>query len=268
MNKYISKLIVLPLTLIVANVAVSQTNKDATLMTIAGSKVTVAEFESVYHKNNTKETTNDNKSLNDYVDLFVNFKLKVKEAEEMGLDTAKSFKDELSGYRKQLSQPYLTDKDVNEKLLSETYNRLKEDIRASHILVKVAENALPKDTLDAYNKIMKIRARIVKGEDFNKVAAEKGISDDPSAKDNGGDLGYFTALQMVYPFETAAYSTKVGQVSNPVRTRFGYHIIKVVDRRPAQGEVLVAHIMIKTPPNMKEEDSVNTYKKTQEIGDF
>ncbi len=265
MNKYISKLIVLPLTLIVANVAVSQTNKDATLMTIAGSKVTVAEFESVYHKNNTKETTNDNKSLNDYVDLFVNFKLKVKEAEEMGLDTAKSFKDELSGYRKQLSQPYLTDKDVNEKLLSETYNRLKEDIRASHILVKVAENALPKDTLDAYNKIMKIRARIVKGEDFNKVAAEKGISDDPSAKDNGGDLGYFTALQMVYPFETAAYRTKVGQVSNPVRTRFGYHIIKVVDRRPAQGEVLVAHIMIKTPPNMKEEDSVNTYKKTQEI---
>ncbi|MEI6489813.1 MAG: peptidylprolyl isomerase [Bacteroidota bacterium] len=265
MNKYISKLIVLPITLMVANVVVAQTNKDATLMTIAGSKVTVAEFESVYHKNNTKETTNDNKSLNDYVDLFVNFKLKVKEAEEMGLDTAKSFKDELSGYRKQLSQPYLTDKDVNEKLLSETYNRLKEDIRASHILVKVAENALPKDTLDAYNKIMKIRARIVKGEDFNKVAAEKGISDDPSAKDNGGDLGYFTALQMVYPFETAAYSTKVGQVSNPVRTRFGYHIIKVVDRRPAQGEVLVAHIMIKTPPNMKEEDSLNTYKKAQEI---
>lgn len=238
---------------------------DATLMTIGGTKITVAEFENVYHKNNNKEVTNDNKSLNDYVDLFVNFKLKVKEAEEMGLDTAKSFKDELGGYRKQLAQPYLTDKDVNEKLLKETYDRLQEDIHASHILVKANENALPKDTLEAYNKIMKIRTRILKGEDFNKVAAEKGISDDPSAKDNGGDLGYFTALQMVYPFETAAYSTKVGEISMPIRTRYGYHIIKVTDRRKAQGEVLVAHIMVKTTPNMTKEDSLNAYTKVTEI---
>ena len=265
MNKrMISKLIILPLALLIVNIANSQ-NKEATLMTIGGSKVTVAEFESVYHKNNTKETTNDAKSLSDYVELFVNFKLKVKEAEAMGLDTAKSFRDELAGYRKQLAQPYLTDKDVNEKLLKETYDRMKTDIHASHILVKVSEGALPKDTLEAYNKILKIRARIVKGEDFNKVAKEKGVSDDPSAKDNGGDLGYFTAMQMVYPFETAAYNTKVGDVSQPVRTRYGYHIIKVMDKRPAQGEVLVAHIMIKTPPNMSKEDSLNSFNKITEI---
>ncbi len=265
MNKRVlSTSLMLSLALFAFNNIIAQ-NKDAVLMTIGNTKVTVGEFENVYHKNNSKENTLDNKSLNDYVDLFVNFKLKVKEAEEMGLDTTKAFKDELAGYRKQLAQPYLTDKDVNEKLLKETYDRLQEDIRASHILVKVSENALPKDTLEAYNKVMKIRTRILKGEDFNKVAAEKGISDDPSSKDNGGDLGYFTALQMVYPFESTAYSTKVGTISMPVRTRYGYHIIKVTDRRKAQGEVLTAHIMVKTPPNMSKEDSLNGFNKITEI---
>jgi peptidyl-prolyl cis-trans isomerase SurA len=266
MNKSVfSTSLMLPLALLILNNGIAQDNKDAVLMTIGDRKVTVGEFGSVYHKNNTVVAAKDNKSLNDYVDLFVNFKLKVREAEDLGLDTAKSFKDELAGYRKQLSQPYLTDKDVNEKLLKETYNRLQLDIKASHILVKCNENALPKDTLEAYNKIMKIRARILKGEDFNKVASEKGISDDPSAKENGGDLGYFTALQMVYPFETAAYTTKVGEISMPVRTRFGYHIIKVYDTRKARGEVLVAHIMVKTPAKMSKEDSLTSATKINEI---
>lgn len=264
-NRVLSKSLLLPVALFAFTSISAQKNGDAVLMTIGSTKVTVAEFGNVYHKNNTKEVANDNKSLNDYVDLFVNFKLKVKEAEEMRLDTAKAFRDELSGYRKQLAQPYLTDKDVNEKLLKETYSRLQEDVRASHILVKVAETAFPKDTLAAYAKIMSIRARVLKGEDFNKVASEKGISDDPSSKENGGDLGYFTALQMVYPFETAAFTTKVGDVSMPVRTRFGYHIIKVVDKRKAQGEVLVSHIMVKTGPAMTKEDSLNTYSKITEI---
>jgi len=247
--------------------SVAQKNDQAVLMTIGGNNVTVSEFENVYHKNNSKETAKDAKSLNEYLDLFVNFKLKVKEAEELGLDTAKAFKDELAGYRKQLAQPYLTDKDVNEKLLKETYERLNSDVHAAHILIKVDENALPKDTLEAYNKIMKIRARILKGDDFSKVAAEKGLSDDPSAAENGGDLGYFTALQMVYPFETAAYNTKVGEVSMPVRTRYGYHIVKVIDKRKAQGEVLTAHIMIRTPVHMSAEDSLKLYSKMTEIYD-
>ena len=264
-KRILSKSLLLPVTLFLFNSSFAQKNKDAVLMTIGSTKVTVAEFNNVYHKNNSAEVKNDTKSLNDYVDLFVNFKLKVKEAEEQHLDTAKAFKEELSGYRKQLAQPYLTDKNINEKLLKEAYDRLQEDVRASHILVKVSESALPKDTLEAYNKILKIRARILKGEDFNKVASEKGISDDPSSKENGGDLGYFTALQMVYPFETAAYNTKVGEISMPVRTRFGYHIIKVVDRRKAQGEVLVAHIMVKTTPNMSKADSLNAYTKAMEI---
>jgi peptidyl-prolyl cis-trans isomerase SurA len=250
---------------VIGSVSAQTANKDAILMTVGDTKVTVAEFENVYHKNNNKEAVGDAKSLNDYVDLFVNFKLKVKEAEEMGLDTAKSFKEELMGYRKQLAQPYLTDKDVNEKLLQETYNRLQEDVHAAHILVKVGESALPKDTLVAYNKIMEYRKRILKGEDFAKVARESAANGDPSAKDNGGDLGYFTALQMVYPFETAAFNTKVGEVSMPIRTRYGYHIIKVLDRRKAQGEVMVSHIMVKTAPNMTNEDSLNAFTKITEI---
>src|SRR3989344_3399085 len=171
-----SKSLILPLAIFTINSVSAQTKKsppktpvttevvktDPVLMTIGNTKVTVSEFENVFHKNNTKDGASDSKSLNDYVDLFVNFKLKVKEAEELGLDTAKSFKEELGGYRKQLAQPYLTDKDVNEKLLKETYERMQEDVHASHILVKVTESALPKDTLEAYNKIMKIRARILK----------------------------------------------------------------------------------------------------------
>lgn len=264
-NKFLVKSIALSIASFTFQFSFAQTNNDAILMTVGNTKVTVAEFENVYHKNNSKEAAADTKSLSDYVDLFVNFKLKVKEAEEMGLDTAKSFKDELNGYRKQLAQPYLTDKDVNEKLLQETYNRLQEDVHAAHILVKVTENALPKDTLTAYNKIMEYRKRILKGEDFGKVARESAAAGDPSAKDNGGDLGYFTALQMVYPFESTAFSTKVGDVSMPVRTRYGYHIIKVIDRRKAQGELLTAHIMVKTTPNMTKEDSVNAYTKITEI---
>ncbi len=261
----LTKSIVLSFAFIATSTVFAQTNNDAVLMTVGNSKVTVGEFENVYHKNNNKETTADAKSLNDYVDLFVNFKLKVKEAEEMGLDTAKSFKDELAGYRKQLAQPYLTDKDVNEKLLQETYGRMQEDVHAAHILVKVSETALPKDTLIAYNKIMEYRKRILKGEDFAAVARQSAKEGDASAKDNGGDLGYFTALQMVYPFESMAFNTKVGDVSMPVRTRYGYHIIKVIDRRKAQGEVLAAHIMVKTTPNMTAEDSINAYTRITEI---
>lgn len=254
--------------------ALAQTsNNDPVIMTISGKNIYKSEFENIYHKNSNKENAADKKSVNEYVDLFVNFKLKVKEAEDLGMDTTDAFKSELEGYRKQLAAPYLVDNEVNEKLLREAYERMKMDVKASHILIKLDPNALPKDTVAAYNKIIAIRNRILKGEDFGTVA--KQTSDDPSAKENNGDLGYFTALQMVYPFETMAFNTKPGEVSMPVRTRFGYHIIKVHDKRQAQGQLLTAHIMVKAPKNMSKEDSTNArnkineiYSKVQQGGDF
>ena len=238
---------------------------DQTILVIDGKNISKAEFENVYKKNNGKEVATDKKSLNEYMDLFINFKLKVKEAEAMGLDTVSAFKQELGGYRKQLAAPYLTDKNVNEGLITEAYERMKTEVRGSHILVKCAEDALPKDTLIAYNKINEYRKRAVKGEDFAKLAVESAKDGDPSATDNKGDLGYFTSLQMVYPFENAAFNTKVGEVSQIVRTRFGYHILKIVDKRPNQGEMLVAHIMVRLKKEMTGLDSINAKKKIEEI---
>ena len=244
----------------------AQDNKDVLLLTVGDTKITLAEFENIYRKNSKQNVVEEpSKPVSEYVDLFVNFKLKVKEAEVLGLDTVQKFIEELGGYRRQLIQPYLTDREVNDKLLAETYQRLKEEICVSHILIKCAETASPKDTLEKYNKAMKLYARIQKGESFEKLAAQKSISDDTMLLDKAGYIGCFTALELVYPFETVAYNTQVGEVSTPIRTRYGYHIIKVNNRRKASGEILVAHIMLKNKPNMSATDSVNQNKKITEL---
>jgi peptidyl-prolyl cis-trans isomerase SurA len=234
------------------------------IMNIGSVKVPFREFKYVYNKNNSNATdANTDKSVREYVDLYVNFKLKVMDAEKEGLDTTNSFKKELEGYRKQLAKPYLTDKAVTEKLVKEAYERMKEEVNASHILIKCDPKADPKDTLEAFNKIMDIRKKILGGESFDKMAKEK--SDDPSAKYNAGNLGFFTAMQMVYPFEDVAYKTVKGAISNPIRTQFGYHILKVLDRRPSQGQVTVAHIMVRANPGMPTEDSLAARKKIFDI---
>jgi len=235
---------------------------DPVLLKIGDKEVKLSEFNAIFNKNNTNEKTTQ-ESVNEYLDLYIKFKLKVREAEELGYDTLPKFINELKGYRKQLAEPYLTDKEVTESLIKEAYDRMKIDVRASHILIEVNPDALPADTLIAYNKALKARKRILDGEDFAKVAQE--VSSDPSAKKNGGDLGYFTAMHMVYPFETAAYTTKVGEVSMPVRTRFGYHIVKVFNTRPARGTLKVAHIMIKADNNASPEDAAAKKIKIDEI---
>jgi peptidyl-prolyl cis-trans isomerase SurA len=209
------------------------------------------EFERLLSKNRNEKEIPTESDVREYLDLYQNFKMKVKEAHLLQLDTLNSFKTELAGYRKQLANPYLTDKKVSEALIKEAYDRMKEEVNASHILINCAENAMPKDTLEAYNKLMEIRKRILKGESFDSLALQ--FSQDPSAQKNMGLLGWFTAFHMIYPFENQAYKTPIGQVSLPFRTRYGYHLIKVNDRRPARGEVKVAHIMIQTGPSASEE---------------
>ncbi len=241
----------------------AQDTSNPVLMTIAGTPVTKAEFEKVYRKNNSKEGAYDMKDVREYLELYINYKLKVKEAEEEKLDTSQTFINELKGYRKQLAQPYMTDKEVTEGLIKEAYDRMQQDVRASHILLNLPADALPKDTLAVYNRALKIRDMLLKGADFEKMARDS--SNDQSAKENGGDLGYFTGMQMVYPFETAAYTTKPGQISMPVRTKFGYHIIKVIDVREAQGEIKVAHIMIKSASTAPDSVTKQAQSKIDEI---
>lgn len=238
--------------------------KDPVLLTVDGQNVTLSEFEAVYKKNNRDEVV-DQKDLEEYLELYINFRLKVREAEELGLDTVRKFIEELKGYQKQLAKPYLTDKSVTEKLIKEAYERSLKDVRASHILLKIGPDALPKDTLEVYNRIMALKKRAAK-EDFATLA--KKHSEDPSAKENGGDLGWFSVLRMVYPFENAAYNTPVGKISEPVRTRFGYHIIKTEGQRDAQGEIRAAHIMIKTEKEATEEDIAKAKEKINEVSEL
>ncbi|MEO8066885.1 MAG: peptidylprolyl isomerase [Flavobacteriales bacterium] len=255
---------------VLAQGAVAQSSKgkaeglatdDPVLMTVDGKPVTRSEFEAIYKKNN-KDAAVTKEALDEYMELFINYKLKVREAESLGMDTVKKFRDELSGYRTQLARPYLVDRNLNDQLMQEAYGRSQQEVRASHILVSCTPEASPEDTLKAYKKVVGLRDRVMAGEDFATVA--KASSNDPSAAQNGGDLGYFSALQMVYPFETVAFSTPLGEVSKPVRTRFGYHVIKVVDKRPARGQVKVAHIMLRSPENDPAKEA-EIEKKVQEV---
>lgn len=240
------------------------TPKEAVVMTIDGKPVYKAEFLQIYLKNNN-DPKFDAKTLNDYMELYKKFKLKVAEAESLGYDTIPRLKRELEGYRKQLAQPYMVDSTQNEAIVKEAYNRMKNEVHAAHILIKVAPNASPEDTLKAYNRIMALKKRIDGGEDFIAVAKGPGGSEDPSVAKNDGDLGFFTAFQMVYPFEQAAYTTPIGKVSNPIRTRFGYHLVKVIETRPARGTMKAAHIMIATGKDASDEDVASAKKMIDEI---
>lgn len=217
------------------------------LFTIDNHSYYTDEFIRVYNKNLDLVKDDSQKDLDKYLDLFVGYKLKVEKANKLGLQDGPNYQSELKSYRNQLSKNYLNDSKVTNELVHEAYERLQQEVKASHILVLVDEGALPQDTLKAYNKVLDIKKRLDAGEDFVTVA--KQTSEDPSVRENNGDLGYFSAFRMVYPFENAVYKTKVGQVSKPFRTRFGYHIVKVTDKRANRGEVTVAHIMIVKPNN-------------------
>jgi peptidyl-prolyl cis-trans isomerase SurA len=235
------------------------------LIKIGDQQITSAEFLQMYNKKSSFQDTSKTKEelMKEYLDLYTKFRLIVKEAESLGLDTTKKFKDELAGYRNQLAESYLTDKSVSEELVKEAYERMKYDVHASHILILSRPDDMPEDTLKAYKKALELMNRAKAGEDFAKLAKEN--SEDPSAKQNGGDLGFFSALRMVYPFESAAFNTPVNEISKPVRTKFGYHIIKVHAKRPSVGEVKVAHIMVRLKENGTADENKNAEDRINEI---
>jgi peptidyl-prolyl cis-trans isomerase SurA len=231
-------------------IAFSQDLNDKVLMTVAGKDVTAGEFMRMYRKS---YPSGNRIAPDNYLEQFITFKQKVADAIKEGYDTTKAFKSELQGYRDQLSQNYLTDPEAKEKLLKQAYQRSLTEFNAWHILISCQAEASPEDTLKAWKKAMNIRERILKGESFEQVA--RGTSDDPSVKINGGNLGYFTTFQLIMPFEDAAYDLKKGEISNPVRTPDGYHLIKIADRRPSNGKIKVAHIMKTVPPGAGEKEA-------------
>lgn len=251
--------------------AYAQNNKKEVLFTIDDKPYYTDEFSRVYKKNLDLVKDESQKDLNQYLELFVGYKLKINKAYKLGLQNGLQYQNELKSYRSQLAKNYVNDSKVTNELVQEAYNRSLKEISASHILIMVDENAAPADTLKAYKQIMDIRQKALSGENFSDLAVK--YSQDPSAKENKGDLGYFTAFRMVYAFENAAYKTPAGKISNPIRTRFGYHLIKVNDVRDNRGEVTVAHIMILNPQDAagkeKAKNTINDiYKKLQQGENF
>ncbi|HLL97132.1 MAG TPA: peptidylprolyl isomerase [Spirosoma sp.] len=222
---------------------VQQTPAPPVILSLGNRVFTTDDFFQSFTKNQLSSDSTQHTDVNQYFDAYTNLKLKVVAAEDEKRDTTEAFREEMATYRKQLAQSYLTDKVLVESLTAEAYQRMQQEVNASHILVSVVEDADPADTLAAYQAALALRQRALAGEDFAKLASEH--SQDITTVSTGGSLGYFTAFSVVYPLETAAYTTPVGTVSMPVRTRFGYHLVLVNDRRPARGTVRVAHILVR-----------------------
>ncbi|NVK26681.1 MAG: peptidylprolyl isomerase [Flavobacteriia bacterium] len=238
--------------------------QDEVLFTVEGEPVTAEEFSYVYNKNKDVGREIDPKTPREYLDLYINFKLKVHEAEALGMDTTRRFVREFGSYSEQLARPYMTVKEVNDQVLREAYNHLAWDVRARHIMLDVAPNALPEDTLRVYNQLMTVREQILNGQRTFESAA-RAMSTDTYSAQRGGDLGWFTAFNMVYPFEKAAYRLDADEISMPVRTQFGYHLIETTDRRPSRGKIEVAHILAQVDPNGTEEQQAAAKAKIDEI---
>ncbi len=197
-------------------------------------------------KGSSKEPSSKGMSREEFEEnltLFVNYKLKVREAEALGLDKSEEFNREFASFQENLKAPFLIKNSLEEGELRKAYSRMQEVIRASHILFQFPPNASREDSLIVLKMALKVKGEIEQNGDINSLAVQ--YSDDPSSKVNKGDLGYFTSLQMVQPFEDAAYNIQLGQVSNPVLTKFGYHLIQVKDRQPNPGQVLVSHILVR-----------------------
>lgn len=242
MNKVLLSWILTLITCI--NISIAQQN-DPVLFTIQNEEVRASEFVYIYSKTNGKEADFSEESLKEYLDLYVKFKLKVQRAKELQLDTIPSLQKELEGYRQKLADSYLIDKEVTEKLTREVYDRAQQDVEISYVLFNVAPGASPEDTLAVYNKALGVRKMIEEG-DFADVA--KQFSEDKSVQRNGGYIGYVTVPfpNGFYNLEKAAYTLPLNSLSKPVRTKIGYYILKVHNRRPARGEMEVAHILVRT----------------------
>ncbi|MDE6190372.1 MAG: peptidylprolyl isomerase [Muribaculum sp.] len=216
--------------------AVAKDN-DPTVITVAGKKVPLSEFEYLYNKNNGQQMSP--MSVDEYAELFKIYKLKVADALAAGIDTTAAFQAEFKKYRNELAEPYIYDKDEENRLVDEAYAHMTREVKISHVMIDKgrtpSEAALRKATLDS------LRTVILNGGDMADIARRYSI--DRSAKSNGGELGWITGGRYPYTFENTAYNTPVGEISEVIETPFGYHIVRVEGERPSRGEVLARHIL-------------------------
>lgn len=222
---------------------------DSVLFTVNNNPVHVSEFNYIYQKNNGDKADYSQESIQEYLDLYIKFKLKVEKARQLKLDTIKSLQQELAGYRQQLANAYLVDKDVTKTLVDEAFLRKQEDVRVRHLLVSVPERTNPQRDAEAQDRVYLIKEKLDNGADFGMIA--KTLSDDKRSAANDGELGWLTAVfpNGFYDFENAIYTLNIGELSQPIRTKIGYHLIEVIDRRTARGEIDVSHILIRKTVN-------------------
>ena len=241
-----------------------ETAPEKPLLVIGNQEVSSSEFLYLFTKNKTvqnKEEALSTEEFDQNLEMFINFKLKVAEAESRGLDKVEEFNREFEIFKQDLIKPFLIKNSLQEGELMKAYNRMKEVVKASHILLQFPANASKEDTIAVFRMAQKLKTEAENGADFNELALEH--SDDPSARENKGSLGYFTALQMVHQFEDAAYSLQIGQISDPILTDFGYHIIKLEDRKPNPGEVRVSHILVRS-----QGDPVSEERAMRKVGEI
>lgn len=253
--KRISFIVFLLISLI-PSVALSQNEKEAFLF-IDKEPVFAKEFIRLYQKNLNYIPDGKQKDLDNYMDLFIAYKLKLVEAKQQGLDDKDEYLKDIATYRNNLTLQYLEDSKVTEAILESMYDRSKKEIHASHILINLPAYAYGKDTIKTYERINALRERAIAGEDFGHLAER--YSEEPGASKTKGDLGYFSTMQMVMTFENAAYTTPIDEVSPIIRTGYGYHIIKVHGERPVENKLDAAHIMV-----MKSKDSIADKKRIDE----
>ncbi len=233
----------------------------APLLVVGGDSVSAGELRYAYRKNGALGRRDSTRlSLDSFLTTYVDFRLKVCEAKALQLDTASKFRKEYQEYRNYQLLPMLMDTSERERLCREAYGRMLEEVDASHILISPKGEG---GEAKAYERALALRLEAKTKEDFERLAREH--SDDPSAKSNGGHLGYFSAFRMVYPFEVAAFGTGVGKVSEPIKTEFGYHIIRVHDRRKVRGQLRVAHIMLLAPEGSDAANRQEQRERLEEI---
>ncbi|HMP28170.1 MAG TPA: peptidylprolyl isomerase [Saprospiraceae bacterium] len=224
-------------------------NNNEILMRVGSIPVSVEEFKYIYEKNNGKDATYSPSSINEYIELYSRFKLKVNEAKTQKIDTIESLKEELNGYKRQLSNSYLMEKGVRDFLIEDLKAKITKDIKLAHIYLPIPNFATDSVKTSIEQRINEAHDALVKGKSFENAAME--YSEDKNSKDIGGNIGYYTAMMPngFYQFENTMYSTAVNQFSKPVKSRLGWHILKVLDIRPARGQIQVAHILVRTKDN-------------------